>query len=47
MIQICSELITVPSKTIFEQSLKEKKNSEIWRKINVVPIHRKEKQKPN
>lgn len=47
MIQICSELITVPSKTIFEQSLKERKFSEIWRKINVVPMHKKEKQNPN
>ena len=33
----CSESITASSKIIFEQSLKERKFSKIWKKANMVP----------
>ena len=42
MIKICGASITVPLKIIFEQSLKERKFPELWRKIDVVPVHKKE-----
>ena len=42
MIKICGESITVPLKIIFEQSLKEKKFPEVWKKANIVPVHKKE-----
>ena len=42
MIIICGESITVPLKITFEQSLKEKKFSEVWKKANVVTVHKKE-----
>ena len=42
MIKICGESITVPLKMIFEQSLKEKKLPEVWKKANIVPVHKKE-----
>ena len=42
MIKICGESITVPLKVIFEQSLKEKKFPELWKKANIVPVHKKE-----
>ena len=42
MIKICGESITVPLKIIFEQSLKENKFPEVWKKANIVPVHKKE-----
>ena len=42
MIKICSESLTVPLKIIFEQSLKEGRFPAIWKKANVVPVHKKE-----
>ena len=42
MIKICDESITVPSKIIFEHSLKENKFPEVWKKANIVPAHKKE-----
>ena len=36
-----SQSITVPLKTIFEQSLKEKKFPEVWKKANIVPVNKK------
>ena len=43
MIKICSELVTIPLKIVFEESLKKKGISpEIWKKGNVVQIHKKE-----
>ena len=41
MIKIWGESITVPLKVIFEQSLKEKKFLEVWKKANVVSVHKK------
>ena len=43
MIQICNEVITIPLKLIFDQSLKTKiKFPEIWKVANLVPVHKKE-----
>ena len=42
MIKICSESLTVPLKIMFEQSLKEGRFPQIWRKANVVPVHKNE-----
>ena len=42
MIKICGESITVPLKITFEQSLKEKKFPKVWKKANIVPVHKKE-----
>ena len=42
MIKICSESVTIPLKIIFEESLKKGIFPEIWKKANVVPIHKKE-----
>ena len=42
MIKICGESITVPLKIIFEQSLKERKFPELWKKANIIPAHKKE-----
>ena len=42
MIKICGESTTVPLKIIFEQSLKENKFPEVWKKANIVPVHKKE-----
>ena len=41
-IKICGESITAPLKIIFEQSLKERKLPELWKKANIVPVHKKE-----
>ena len=41
-IKISGESITVPLNIIFEQSLKEKKLPEVWKKANIVPVHIKE-----
>ena len=42
MIKTCSESVTIPLKIIFEESLKKGIFPEIWKKANVVPIHKKE-----
>ena len=42
MIKTCSESLPVPLKIIFEQSLKEGRFLEIWKKANVVLVHKKE-----
>ena len=42
MIKLCEESITVPLKIIFEESLKYGVFPEIWKKANVVPVHKKE-----
>ena len=42
MIKICRQSLILPLKTIFEHSLKKGKFSEIWKKTNVVPVHKKE-----
>ena len=42
MIKTCSASLTVPLKIIFEQSLKEGRFPAIWKKANVVPVHKKE-----
>ena len=42
MIRICSELLTVLLRIIFEQSLKEGRFPKIWKKANVVPVHKRE-----
>ena len=42
MVKICSESLTVPLRTIFEQSQKEAKFPKIWKEGNVVPVHKKE-----
>ena len=42
MIQICKEVITIPLKLIFDQSLKKAKFLEIWEAANVVPVYKKE-----
>ena len=39
---MCSESITLPLKIIFQESLKKGKFQEIWKKANVVPVHKKE-----
>ena len=41
MIKICSESLTVPLRILFEQSLKEGRFPEIWKKANVGPVHEK------
>ena len=42
MIKICSQSLILPLKIIFKHSLKKDKCSEIWKKANVVPAHKKE-----
>ena len=42
MIKMCSELITLPLKIIFQESLKKGKFPEIWKKANVVDVLKKE-----
>ena len=42
MFQICNEVITIPLKPIFDQSLQKRKFPEIWKVANVVPVHKKE-----
>ena len=41
MIKFCEESITIPLKIIFEESLKCGVFPEIWKKANVVPVHKK------
>ena len=42
MIKICSELATISTRIIFEESLEKGIFPEIWKKANVVPVHKKE-----
>ena len=42
MIKICNESITIPLKIIFDESLKNSVFPEIWKRANVVPLHKKE-----
>ena len=42
MIKICSQSLTLPLKIIFEHCLKKGKFPEIWKKANVVPVHKRE-----
>ena len=42
MIKICSQSLTLPLKIILEHSIKKGKFSEIWKKANVVPVHKRE-----
>ena len=42
MIQICKEVMTIPLKLIFDQSLRKRKFPEISKAANVVPVHKKE-----
>ena len=42
MIKICSQSLTLPLKIIFEHSIKKGKFPEIWKKANVVPVHKGE-----
>ena len=42
MIQICGDPIALPLMFVFETTLKEKKFPDIWKKANVVSVHKKE-----
>ena len=42
MMNICSQSLILPLKIIFECSLKKGKFLKIWKKTNVVPVHKKE-----
>ena len=42
IIKICSQSLILPLKIIFEHSLQECKFPKIWKKANVVPVHKKE-----
>ena len=42
MIKICCQSLTLPLKVIFEHSIKKGKFPEIWKKANVVPVHKRE-----
>ena len=42
MIKICNELVTIPLKIIFEKSLRKGILSDICKKLNIIPAHRKE-----
>ena len=44
MTKICSESVTIPLKIISEESLKKGIFPEIWKKANVVPVHKKEEE---
>ena len=39
--QICGDPIVLPIMLAFETALKEKKFPNIWKKANVVPVHKK------
>ena len=41
-IKICSRSHTLPLKIIFEHSIKKRKFPEIWKKANLVPVHKRE-----
>ena len=40
MKKICSQSLTLPLKIIFEHSIKKGEFPEIWKKANVVPVHK-------
>ena len=42
MMKICSQSLTLPLKIIFEHSIKNGKFPEIWKKANVVTVHKRE-----
>ena len=42
VIKTCSQSLILPLKIIFEHSLKKGKFPKIWKKANVVPVHKKE-----
>ena len=42
MIHICGDPIALPLMLVFEMALKEKKFPDIWKKANVVTVHKKE-----
>ena len=42
MMKICNESIAIPLKIIFDKSLKNGVFPEIWKRANVVPVHKKE-----
>ena len=42
MAKICRKSVSIPSRIIFEESLKKVIFPEIWKKANVVSVHRKE-----
>ena len=42
MIKICDDSITIPPKIIFDKSLKNGVFPEIWKRANIVPVHKKE-----
>ena len=42
MIKICGQSLILPLKIIFKHSLKKGKFPKIWKKANVVPVHKKE-----
>ena len=44
MIKICSQSLILPLKIIFEHSLKKGKCPKIWKKANVIPVHKKRRQ---
>ena len=42
MTKMCNELITLPLKIIFQESLKREKFPKILKRANLVPVHKKE-----
>ena len=42
MTKICNESITILLKVIFKESLKNGVFPEVWKKANVVPVHKNE-----
>ena len=42
IIKICNESITIPLRIIFKESLKNGVFPEILKRVNVVPVHKKE-----
>ena len=43
MIQICDYAIALPLMLVFKTALKEKKLADIWKKANIVSVHKKRK----
>ena len=42
IIKICNESITIPLEIVFDESLKNGIFPEIWKRANVVPVHKKD-----
>ena len=42
MIKICTQSLNLTLKIIFKQSINKSKFPEIWKKANVVPVHKNE-----